>query len=53
MHQKDAQNNEIKAIRSSILDMERRIRDKHESFINKDVNYILSLTKQHAHTRNE
>lgn len=36
--QKDAQNNEICAIRKSVLDLERRLRDTHESFINKDVN---------------
>jgi polyhydroxyalkanoate synthesis regulator phasin len=52
MNQKESQHNEIKDVRSNILDLERRIRDTHESFINRDVNQILQLTDQHSHTRN-
>lgn len=51
--QKESQHNEIKDARSSILELERRIRDTHESFINRDVNQILALTDQHSNTRNE
>jgi len=50
---KESQHNEIKDARASILDLERRIRDTHESFINRDVNQILLLTDQHSNTRNE
>jgi Tfp pilus assembly protein FimT len=53
MLQKESQHNQIKEVRSSILDLERRIRDTHESFITKDVNHILALTDQHTHSRND
>lgn len=53
MLQKESQHNQIKEVRSSILDLERRIRDTHEAFITKDVNHILALTDQHTHTRND
>jgi len=52
MRQKESQHNEIKEVRGNILDLERKIRDTHESFINRDVNDILALTDQHTHTRN-
>lgn len=52
MRQKESQHNEIKEMRNHILDIERRIRDAHESFITRDVNDILALTDQHSNTRN-
>lgn len=43
----------IKSIRDKILDIESKIRDTHDSYVNRDVSDLLDLTATHSITRAE